>query len=128
MVHSWWPGRCRDRLGFLGQQFEGEFMFIPEDMERSIQVLPDNHLRTRGRQRGIGLQELEELCVERNGPIVVDVSSVLDTEDVGKINTRGRAMDVGQTLRVGKALVVCMRVKVFKEAIGLFYCRDAVFS
>lgn len=69
-----------------------------------------------------------ELSVQCNGPVVVDMASLFEAEDISQINAVGGAMDVGDAIGVGKALVVFMIVLCFQEAIGVVDVRDVPFS
>lgn len=120
MIWCWSSRRFGNRFGFVCQEFEGQFVFIPDNVQGSIQPPTEDDLGARWRQGGFRLQQLDELGVQHDGPIVVDMADFFDAENVGKVKAQGRAMNVGETLGVSKALVVSVEIRSLEEAIGLF--------
>ena len=120
MVGCWSPRRFGNRLRFVYQEFEGQFVFIPDNVQGSIQPLTEDDLGAWRRQGSVRLQQLDELGVEGDGPIIIDVSDLFDTKDIVEVNVSGRAMNVGEAIGVSKALVVSLEICSLEEAIGLF--------
>jgi hypothetical protein len=81
-------------------------VFVPEDMERAVEPLSEDDAGARWRQGSLRSQELYELGVKGDSPVVVDLPCILEAEDVVEIDAKSRSVDVGEALGVSEASVV----------------------
>lgn len=106
------------RLSFDRDHGKGEFFVVEKDVQGVIEPTTNDDRATRRRQWRVGLFQLNELSVERNGVIVVDTPGGFKAEDVVKVKTVRRSMDVSESVRASKAAVVFVEIDVFKKVIG----------
>lgn len=72
----------------------GEFVFVPEDVQRSVHPVTNNHFGAGRRERYIGAEQLDEPSIDRDGPIVIDRALFFHAEDVAQVDTVSRTMNV----------------------------------
>lgn len=108
--------------------FESKFLFIPENVKRSIEPFVDGDLCAWWGERRVGAEELDVLRIQRDGPIVVDMALLDTAEDVLEIDALCTAMNISQRVRVSEALVKVVQEALIEKPVGVFDSRDGVFA
>jgi hypothetical protein len=103
-------------------------VFVPEDVQRAVERATDDDVGAWRGQRSLRSQELDELSVEGNGPVVVDLPSVLQAEDVVEVDAVSGTMDIGKPLSVSEASVVVIGEEGLKQMVGLVDGGDVLFA
>lgn len=109
-----------------GEEREREFVFVPEEVERAVEPSSEDDLGTRRGQGGIRTQKLNEASVERDGPVVVNLPSFLEAEDVVEIDAKSGTMNVRDPIGVSEAPVVVIGEKTFEQLVGMFDAGDVL--
>lgn len=124
-----WRTRSRSwRSSFSRNLGEVEFVFVPEDVERTIEPPAEDDVGARRRQRSVRTQKLNELSVERDGPVVMDLADVFKAEEVVEVDASSGTMDVGESLGVSETSVVIANEEGLQEAVGLVDGGDVLFA
>ena len=71
---------------------------------------------------------MNELSVERDGPVVVNLPGILKTEDVVEVDTRGGAVDVSNGLGMSEASVVVIDEEGLEDMVRVVDGRDVLFA
>jgi len=100
-----------------------------EDVQGAIEPAADGH-RSMWRWEGsfVGAFELDELCVESNGVVIVDNAFSLKAEDVSQVDTVAWTMDVMEMISLGKSTVMIPEVMGLQKAVGIVDGADVVPS
>lgn len=105
-----------------------EFVFVPENVERAIEPLANNDVGARRRQRSLRSQELDELSVKRDRPVVVNLTGLFKAEDIVEVDAGSRAMDVSEAFNVSEASVMVIGEEAFQHDIGIVDGGDVMFA
>jgi hypothetical protein len=97
-------------------------MIVPENVERVVEPMANSNLCSWWRQRIIGPQELDEGVIKSNGRVVMDLTRSLKAEDVFKIKTKRRAVNVIKAFGVGKALIMLVDIGLFEVSVRIVDC------
>jgi arginine repressor len=124
-------GRTRSRLlqsRLSRKQREIEFVFVPEDVERTIKPVSEDDVGARRRHWCIGAEELNELSIKRDGPVIMDLPGVLKAEDVVEVDANSGAVEVGKSFGMCEALVVVIDEEGLENVVCVIDGGDVLFA
>ena len=124
-------GRTRSRLfgsRFGRKQREIQFVFVPEDVERTVEPVSEDDVGARWRHRSFRTQKLNEPRVEGDGPVIVNLAGILKAEDVLKVDTSSGTMEVRQVLGMSKASVVVIDEEGLQDVVTVIDGGDVLFA
>ena len=73
----------------------------------------------RGREWSPRGQELDEVCAEGDGVIVVDTPGCFEAEDVVEVDALGAAVDIREVVGTGEAGVMLLEIGDLEIAVGI---------
>ena len=71
---------------------------------------------------------MNELSVERDGPVIVDLPGILKAEDVVEVDTSGGTVDVSNGLGMSEPSVVVIDEEGFENVVSVVDRRDILFA
>ena len=116
------------RSRFSRNQREIQFVFVPEDVERTVKPVSEDDVGARWRHRSFRTQKLNEPRVEGDGPVIVNLAGILKAEDVLKVDTSSGTMEVRQVLGMSKASVVVIDEEGLQDVVTVIDGGDVLFA
>lgn len=101
-------------------------MFVPEDVEGAIEPPSEDDMVTGRWQWSLRGMELDVVGIECDGVIVVDIAGCFKTEDVLKIESLGRSVNVREVALMCKVSIVLVEIDTIEEAICIVDRCDVV--
>ena len=71
---------------------------------------------------------MNELSVERDGPVIVDLPGILKAEDVVEVDTSGGTVDVSNGLGMSEASVVVIDEEGLQDEVSVVDGGDVLFA